>query len=125
MARVLIVDDDVDILEVVRFRVTRAGHQALCARSGPEALALVARHGAPEIAVLDVNMPLMSGHELLGRLRAMPGLAVMPAIFLSAQVTPADVAAGQALGAAYLTKPFVATALLKAIERATQPPDAW
>ena len=125
MARVLIVDDDPDILEVVRLRVTRAGHPVLCARSGPEAIALVTRHGAPEVAVLDVNMPQMSGHELLRQLRALPGLADMPAIFLSAQVSPADVEAGRALGAAYLTKPFVATALLNAIERATRPPETW
>jgi CheY-like chemotaxis protein len=125
VARVLIVDDDPDILEVVRLWLTRSGHQVLCARSGPEALGLVASHGAPEVAVLDVNMPRMSGLELLGHLRALPALADMPAVFLSAQVGPADVAAGRALGAAYLTKPFVATALLKAIERATQPPDTW
>jgi CheY-like chemotaxis protein len=123
MSRVLVVDDDRDILGLVSVRLTQAGHRVLGADSGPTALRLVAEHGAPEVAVLDVDMPGMSGLELLQRLRADHGLVDMPAIFLSARVAPRDIEAGRALGALYLTKPFVATALLRAIE-ATQTPVA-
>jgi CheY-like chemotaxis protein len=66
-------------------------------------------------------MPEMSGLELLAQLRARDGLSDLPAIFLSARVLPEDIAAGQALGASYLTKPFIAAALLRAIEEALVP----
>jgi CheY-like chemotaxis protein len=124
MARVLIVDDDPDILGIVKFRLSKAGHQVLGAASGPEALQLVVRHGNPELAVLDVSMPGMTGFELLQTLRQIQGLHDMPAIFLSARVGPRDIENGRSLGATYLTKPFVASALLKAIEREV-PTKAW
>ena len=122
MARVLIVDDDRDMLRIVDFRLKNAGHRVIAARSGAEALEVVARHGYPDVAVLDVDMPSMSGLELLERLRGAEGHAGMPAIFLSARVGPRDIEAGRRLGATYLTKPFVANALLAAIEQAWQPP---
>jgi CheY-like chemotaxis protein len=118
MSRVLVVDDDRDILDLVAFRLSQAGHRVLGAVSGPDALREVARRGAPDVAVLDVDMPGMSGLELLRRLRADLGLEGMPAIFLSARVAPRDIEAGRALGAVYLTKPFVATALFRAIDAA-------
>ena len=98
MARVLLVDDDTDILELVKRRVGGAGHRVLAAGSGPEALALVANRGAPEVAVLDVGMPGMSGLELLQRLREATGQPTLPAIFLSARVGEADVARGAGPG---------------------------
>lgn len=60
----------------------------------------------------------MSGLELLVALRQKEGLAQLPAIFLSAKVQPEDIRQGQELSATYLTKPFVASALLDAVERA-------
>jgi CheY-like chemotaxis protein len=101
------------------------GHPALTAASGPEALELLAGRRAPDIAVLDVSMPGMTGFELLRRLRAQKGYEAMPAIFLSARVQPDDVEQGRAAGAVYLTKPFVTTALLKAIDRVSQPSADW
>ncbi len=121
MARVLLVDDDPVVVELVRFRLRKEGHRVLTAASGEEALGVVAERGRPEVVVLDVSMPHMDGLELLGALRAQDGLADVPAIFLSGRLDPADVEAGRALGATYLTKPFVANALLRAIERALEP----
>ncbi len=123
MARVLVVDDDPDTLRLVTFRLARAGHRIMAAQSAVEALEQVARYGGPDLAVLDVGMPGMTGLELLQRLRGQHGLEHMPAIFLSARVAPRDIEAGRALGARYLTKPFVATALLRAIESATSAPE--
>jgi CheY-like chemotaxis protein len=117
MARVLVVDDDPDILDLVAMRLRRAGHRVATASHGFAALDLIAEKGAPEVAVLDVTMPVMSGLELLSRLRDTPQTQDMPAVFLSARVLPADVQAGQALGATYLTKPFVSSALITAIDR--------
>lgn len=118
MARVLVVDDDPDVLQLVAFRVRKAGHKVIAVSGGQEALAAVVERGAPEVAVLDVNMPDIDGLTLLGKLRAVEGLADVPAIFLSARVQPEDIEAGRALGATYLTKPFGATPLLNAIQAA-------
>jgi len=125
MARVLVVDDDPDILELVKLRLHTRGHAVLVASSGPEALELLDGREPPEVAVLDVSMPGMTGFELLERLRQRKGYETIPAIFLSARVQPRDIEQGRALGAQYLTKPFVTTALLKAIERVWQPSATW
>lgn len=119
MARVLVVDDDPDILNLVRFQLRRAGHRVATATSADEAEALVDDRGAPDVAVLDVMMPGTDGFELLVRLRARAGMENLPAIYLSARVLPEDVERGASLGAVYLTKPFVASALLAAIQKAT------
>jgi CheY-like chemotaxis protein len=117
MSKLLVVDDDPDILALVQLRLQRAGHRVIGASSGAEALAIVAERGAPDLAVLDVSMPGMSGLELLSTLREQQGQE-LPAVFLSARVQPEDIERGRALGATYLTKPFIASALLNAVERA-------
>jgi len=97
------------------------------APSGQAAVELIKAKGAPQIAVLDVSMPDMDGLQLLQNLRSHEDMKDLPAIFLSAKVQPADIEAGRALGATYLTKPFVATALLSAIENAVpkEEEDGW
>lgn len=126
MSRVLVVDDDRDILNMIALRLSTAGHRVVAAESGPEALRQMGQRGAPDVAVLDVTMSGMSGFELRRRLREDHGLWEMPAIFLSARVTPQDIEAGRAVGARYLTKPFVVTALLGAIKAVEKhPEDGW
>jgi DNA-binding response OmpR family regulator len=61
----------------------------------------------------------MNGLDLLQHLRSREGMEELPAIFLTARVGPEDIAAGTALGAAYLTKPYVMSSLLTAIDGAT------
>jgi CheY-like chemotaxis protein len=123
--RVLVVDDDPNMRDLVSFRLRKAGHKVLTAESGPDALALVESRGAPDVAVLDVTMPGMTGLELLPAMRSRDGLADMPAVFLSGRVEQADVDAGRALDAAYLTKPFSGIALLNAVARACEDDDGW
>ena len=118
MAKVLVVDDDENMRSLVEQRLQQAGHRVLGAGSADEALQLVAERGMPDVVVLDVLMPGLSGLELLSRLRNDPAGAQLPAIFLSARVQESDIAAGRALGATYLTKPVVISALLTAIEAA-------
>lgn len=118
MSRVLVVDDEPDILHLVEHRLRRAGHAVIAVSSAAEAEAQIDERGAPDVAVLDISMPELNGFELLGKLRERDGMHELPAIFLSARVLPADVEAGRAMGATYLTKPFVATALIGAVERA-------
>jgi CheY-like chemotaxis protein len=116
MSKLLVVDDDPDILALVQLRLQRAGHKVVGAASGAEALAIVAERGVPDLAVLDVSMPGMSGLELLSTLREQQAKD-LPAVFLSARVQPEDIERGRSLGATYLTKPFIASALLNAVER--------
>jgi CheY-like chemotaxis protein len=123
--RVLVVDDDPNMRDLVSFRLRKAGHKVLTAESGPDALALVESRGAPDVAVLDVTMPGMTGLELLPAMRARDGLADMPAVFLSGRVEQTDVDAGRALDAAYLTKPFSGIALVNAVARACEDDDGW
>ena len=118
MARVLVVDDDPDLLTLVEMQLRHHGHRVVTASSGPDALALVEADGAPDLAVLDVAMPGMNGLALLTELRALRGLENLPAIFLSARVGPEDIKAGTSLGAIYLTKPYVMSSLVSAINTA-------
>jgi DNA-binding response OmpR family regulator len=122
---VLVVEDSEDIQNMVAFRLKKAGHRVLTANNADEALAIVDERGAPDVVVLDVMMPGMNGLELLPELRSRTGRDDLPAIFLSARIQPQDIEAGRSLGATYLTKPFVATALLNAVEAACRDDDGW
>ena len=98
MSRVLVVDDDPNLRHLVSVRLQKAGHRVLAADSAAEALAVVQDRGAPDVVVLDVTMPGMTGLELLPIMRTLDGCEELPAIFLSGRVDHADVEAGRALG---------------------------
>jgi CheY-like chemotaxis protein len=125
MSRVLVVDDDPNLRHLVSVRLQKAGHRVIAADSAAEALAVVQDRGAPDVVVLDVTMPGMTGLELLPIMRTLDGCASLPAIFLSGRVDHADVEAGRALGATYLTKPFSAVALVNAVERLAPVEAGW
>ncbi|MCU1343921.1 MAG: response regulator receiver protein [Acidimicrobiia bacterium] len=114
MARILIVEDDPDLRGLVLHRVKRAGYLAQGVETAASALQFFATKQCPDLVVLDVTLPDGSGLDLLQQIRGHCG-AEIPAIFLSARMGPDDIAAGVSLGSVYLTKPFVATALLNAI----------
>ena len=117
VARVLVVDDDEDLRRLVERHLQKAGHRVAGAATAEQALALIDERGTPDLAVLDVAMPGLSGLELLDTLRDREATADLPAIFLSARVQQHDIEAGEARNALYLTKPFVASALLSAVDR--------
>ena len=96
MARVLVVDDDPDLLTLVEMQLRHHGHTVLTASSGHDALdARRRRTDVPDVAVLDVAMPGMNGLDLLQRAPVPRGLRpICPAIFLSARVGPDDIEAG-------------------------------
>lgn len=97
---VLVADDDPDLLELLIRRFSRAGYQVMRASDGQEALDMVQEH-SPQLAVLDVMMPKLTGLEVLWRLRAEPATQDMLIILLSAGLFgPADAAD------AYVRKPF-------------------
>lgn len=103
---VLVADDDEDILQLVSFRLERAGYTVVTAADGQQALA-AAREHKPDLAVLDVMMPGLNGYEVTRRLRADEATATIPVILLTARVQEADVSRGFEAGADdYLRKPF-------------------
>jgi DNA-binding response OmpR family regulator len=101
---VLVADDDQDILELVAFRLERAGYRILTASDGERALE-IALDQHPDLAVLDVMMPRLTGLEVTERIRAEGER--MPIVLLTARVQEADVARGFEAGADdYIKKPF-------------------
>lgn len=126
MVRVLVVDDDPVILQLVRLNLELEGHQVTEAEDGSAALER-ARESRPDVVVLDVMLPEIDGYEVCRRLREDPETAGIPVVLLSARALASDVAAGQAAGAAaYVTKPFDPLDLVGVVERtATASGSGW
>nr|MCW2728370.1 response regulator receiver protein [Aeromicrobium sp.] len=88
MAKILVVDDNPDLLALVVRRLQRAGHRVQQAGLPTDALELVRTMGAPDVVVLDVTMPVLNGMELLAALREVTGRPDLPAVFLSGRIEP-------------------------------------
>jgi DNA-binding response OmpR family regulator len=116
MARLLVVEDEQDVRDLIAMRLLMVGHNVVAMPDAAGALDMVDRIGAPDAYVLDVGLPDIDGFHLLGRLREAGEDA--PAIFLSAHARESDIEEGQKLGATYLTKPFVARSLIGAVDDA-------
>jgi len=114
--RVLVVDDEADLVELLSYNLRQAGYEPVGARNGLEALQAAARH-KPHLIVLDLMMPEMSGIEVARRLRSDPKLVKTPIIMLTARAGEQDQVAGLSVGADdYVTKPFSPKVLLARIE---------
>ncbi len=125
VARILIVDDDKAIRDVVRFALAKAGFETIEAADGPEALALFAS-AAPDLIVLDITLPGEDGTEICRRIRRESSV---PILFLSARDEEFDRVLGLELGGDdYLTKPFSPRELVARIKavlrRGPAPPAA-
>jgi len=102
----LVAEDDSDIRELVTVKLSGAGYRVIAVSDGTAALAAL-REQSPDVALLDVMMPGVSGLEVIGALRADPATAAIPVILLSAKSQEFDVETGIASGAAdYIIKPF-------------------
>jgi DNA-binding response OmpR family regulator len=104
--KILIADDEPNIVAAVEFLLQRRGYEVQVARTGEQALQLV-EASRPDLVLLDVMMPVKSGYEVCRRLRERPEWRDIRIIMLSAKGRDAEVTKGLALGAdAYVTKPF-------------------
>ena len=105
-AKILIVDDEPDILELVRVNLVREGYAVACAESGEQALDQ-ARSFLPDLVILDLMLPGIDGLDVCRNLKSTPATASALVLMLSARVEDADVVTGLELGADdYVTKPF-------------------
>ena len=104
-ARILVVDDVADNVEILRMRLDSLGYEVVVATDGEEALAAVAAD-PPDLVLLDVMMPKVDGLEVVRRLKADTSLPFIPVVLVTAKATPKDIIAGlDAGGDDYLTKP--------------------
>lgn len=115
-ARILIVDDTLQNIQVLGTVLREKGYQLNVAQNGKQALDMVHKV-QPDLILLDVMMPEMDGHETCQHLKADPKTAEIPVIFLTAKVETDDIVKGFELGAIdYVTKPFNATELLRRVQ---------
>jgi two-component system phosphate regulon response regulator PhoB len=104
--RVLVVDDEADIVALVAYHLVKAGYRVSTASSGPDALG-AARQERPALVVLDLMLPGASGYDVLEQLRAQPATRDIAVLMLTARREEQDRIRGLSLGADdYLTKPF-------------------
>src|SRR2546423_12268245 len=115
--RVLVADDDPDILKIVAANLRAEGFEVDAVANGLEAQARALRT-LPDLIVLDVTMPGRDGLEVLAALRARPETAEIPVVLLTARSSDSDIWEGWKAGAAYyLTKPFDTDQLLRFVNR--------
>ena len=106
MVKILIAEDERDIRDLITFTMGFAGFEVIAAASGEEALNL-ARREIPDLILLDVRLPVMTGYEVCTALKGDKGLENIPVIFLSAKGQESEIQAGlRAGGEIYIVKPF-------------------
>jgi two-component system, OmpR family, alkaline phosphatase synthesis response regulator PhoP len=118
--KILVVDDEEDILELVRYNLDREGYQVVCAISGEAALKAAVSEPV-DLIILDLMLPGIDGLEVARRLKQSTATQEIPIVMLTAKGEEADVVAGLELGADdYVTKPFsprILIARMKAVIR--------
>jgi len=106
MARILIADDERDIRDLITFTLRFAGHEVIPTANGEEAYHTALKE-IPDLILLDVRMPRMTGYEACQSLKTHESTATIPVVFLSAKGQESEVKTGLEVGAAeYILKPF-------------------
>ena len=121
--RILVVDDEKDILDLIRYNLIREGYEVRTARNGKEALAQTAE--LPDLVLLDIMMPVLDGFETCKRLKADPRTASVPVVFLTARSSEVDEVVGLELGADdYIQKPISPRKLVARVKTVLRRRDA-
>ena len=106
MSTIVVVDDDADILGLLEYKLTAAGHQVTAEADGEAGLAAI-HEVKPDLVVLDWMMPRMTGIEVCLEMRKNPQMVNVPVLFLTAKAQESDVQRGFAAGGNdYVVKPF-------------------
>lgn len=114
--RILVVDDEDDIVAVIKARLETAGYEVECAYDGKEGLEKI-KESRPDLAILDIMMPEINGSTLCGMLKYDENFRKLPVILLTAKGAQLDKEIGETVGAdAYIVKPFEAQVLLNTVE---------
>jgi DNA-binding response OmpR family regulator len=112
MARILIAEDQADLRDMIAFTLRLEGHQVVPCGDGLEALTK-AEDNHPDLFILDIHMPGLTGYELCRQLKAKPHFSKTPIIIISAKGQQDEIQAGMDAGAqVYIRKPFAPTDLL-------------
>ena len=115
MTKILIAEDEKDIRDLVVFSLTYGGFEAISALNGVDAVAK-AEAELPDLILMDVRMPTMSGYEACERLKQNPATRDIPIVFLSAKGQEAEIRQGLSAGAEeYILKPFAPDELVKRV----------
>ena len=115
-ARILVVDDEDDIVELLEYNLEAEGFEVLRAMDGAEAIAVAAKE-VPDLIILDVMMPRTDGLEACRRIRERPKLQKIPIVMLTARGEESDHVAGLDVGAdIYLTKPISIPVLMSQVK---------
>jgi len=116
MTKILIAEDERDIRDLITFTLRFGGYEVVAGSNGEEAVAL-AKQEKPDLILLDVRMPRMTGYEACAAIKAVPQLRDIPVIFLSAKGQDSEIQAGMQAGASeYLLKPFAPDQLITRIQ---------
>ncbi len=116
MARILIAEDEPDIRELVAFTLRFAGHEVVATSNGEEALQQASQM-TPDLILMDVRMPKMTGYDACRAMKSDPALMDIPIVFLSAKGQDAEIQAGLEAGAEeYLLKPFAPDQLVERVK---------
>ncbi|MBT3314765.1 MAG: response regulator [Anaerolineae bacterium] len=106
MAKIVIAEDERDIRDLVAFTLRFAGHEVAAAANGEEAVELAKKEN-PDLILLDVRMPRMTGYDACKAIKKVPELVDTPVVFLSAKGQESEIETGMDVGAEeYLLKPF-------------------
>jgi len=118
--RILLVDDEPDLVDTIQCRLQANSFDVITASNGKEGLEKAAKE-KPDIILLDKNMPIMNGHEMLEQIRKRPETKDIPVIMCTALCEAQDIAAASVYGIAdYVTKPFDCTELVEKITNALE-----
>jgi len=121
--KILIVDDEPNIVIPLQFLMEQNGYRALVAQSGEEALEMISKE-KPELVLLDIMLPGVDGFEVCEIIRLNPEWRHTRVIFLTAKGRDVDIAKGMVLGAdEYITKPFSNQQIIEAVKKLLEEPE--
>ena len=116
MAKILIAEDERDIRDLVAFTLRFAGYEIFAASNGEEAVEMAPKVN-PDLILMDVRMPRMTGYEACKAMKANPDLKDIPVVFLSAKGQESEIQQGLEAGAEdYLLKPFAPDKLTESVK---------